>query len=570
MSDERSTAGRVPDPGIRALFRREARWQAWLDVEAALARAQAELGIIPAQAAEAIGRAARLDLLDPARIEEAARRTSHTIVPLVWELARVAGEEAGGWVHWGATTQNITQTGDLIVLRHAHRAFLGLIGQAMEAMASLAERGADMVMPGRTHGQHAVPLTFGYKAAVWIDETLRHLERLRQAEPRVFVAMFGGGAGTFASVGAQGPEIQARMGAHLGLQPMRVPARTVLDHLAEYVALLGLLGASCGKIGREIYTLMKTEFGEVEEPWPPGTVGSSTMPQKRNPQLCQDIIAGAAELRSLVGLALEAAQTEHEADRTNTLMMHEAVSRAAVLMGDVLVRVVEVLRGLKLDPERMRRNLDLSGGLIMAEAVMLKLGEAIGRQHAHDVVYEAAQRAAVSGESFGALLAGDARVTAHLGPERIAALLDPVSYVGLCPQIAREAAARAREAARALGSVVEVACGSVISVERQAIWASADRTRGGSRCHDLRRGSLGAPGLYDGAFWRDAGCALVRLSWLFGRIGLNHASGFGSDGILSAAIPASVSPACESDAFVSRRPFERSVPRSFSANRCAQ
>jgi 3-carboxy-cis,cis-muconate cycloisomerase len=236
MSDERSTAARVPDPGIRALFRRDSRWQAWLDVEAALAKAQAELGIIPAHAAEAIARAARLELLDRNRIDEAARRTSHTIVPLVWELARVAGE-VGRWVHWGATTQNITQTGDLIVLRHAHRIFLRLIGNSLEAMAELAERGAEMLMPGRTHGQHALPLTFGYKAAVWIDEMLRHIERLQQAEPRVFVAMFGGGAGTFASAGTyggnQGPAIQARMAAHLDMRPMSVPARTVLDHLAE-------------------------------------------------------------------------------------------------------------------------------------------------------------------------------------------------------------------------------------------------------------------------------------------------------------------------------------------------
>jgi len=453
MSDERSTAARVPDPGIRALFRRDFRWQAWLDVEAALASAQAELGIIPDSAAQAIAQAARLELLDRDRIAEAARRTSHTIVPLVWELSRVAGD-AGGWVHWGATTQNITQTGDLIVLRHAHRIFLRLIGRSLQAMAGLAERGADMLMPGRTHGQHALPLTFGYKAAVWIDEMLRHLERLQQAEPRVFVAMFGGGAGTFASVGAEGsnpgPEVQARMAAHLDMRPMTVPARTILDHLAEYVALLGLLGATCGKIGREIYILMKTEFGEVEEPLPPGTVGSSTMPQKRNPQLCQDIIAAAAELRSLVPLAMEAAQTEHEADRTTTLMMHEALSRAAILTGDALVRLVNVLSDLKLDPARMRRNLDLSGGLIMAEAVMLKLGEAIGRQHAHDVVYEAAQEAATGNGSFAALLAADTRVTAHLTPVRIAALLDPTAYVGLCPELARQAAERARTAAARL------------------------------------------------------------------------------------------------------------------------
>ena len=157
MSDELPTAARVADPGIRALYKQENRWQAWLDVEVALARSQAELGIIPTEAAEAIARAARLDLLDRKRIDEGFARTGHTIVPLVWELARVVGEPHGGWVHWGATTQNITQTGDLLVLRQAHHIFLRLIGDALLAAADLAERGADMPIAGRTHGQHAVP-----------------------------------------------------------------------------------------------------------------------------------------------------------------------------------------------------------------------------------------------------------------------------------------------------------------------------------------------------------------------------------------------------------------------------
>src|SRR5438132_1369260 len=195
MSDELPTAARVSDPGIRALYRLENRWQAWLDVEVALARAQAELGIIPNEAAEAVAAAARLDLLDRKRIDEGFARTGHTIVPLVWELARVVGEPHGGWVHWGATTQNITQTGDLLVSRQAHHIFLRLIGDALLAAADLAERGADMPIAGRTHGQHAVPATFGYKPAVWIDELLRHIERLQQAAPRIFVAMWGGGAG---------------------------------------------------------------------------------------------------------------------------------------------------------------------------------------------------------------------------------------------------------------------------------------------------------------------------------------------------------------------------------------
>src|SRR6202045_4417274 len=199
MSDELPTAAPISDPGIRALYRLENRWQAWLDVEAALAKAQAELGVIPNEAADAIAKAAHYELLDRARIDEGFARTGHTIVPVVWELSRVTGDEHGGWVHWGATTQNITQTGDLLVLRQAHGIFLRLIGEALTAMADLADRGAEMPIAGRTHGQHAVPATFGYKVAVWIDELLRHVERLKQAAPRIFVAMLGGGAGTFPS-----------------------------------------------------------------------------------------------------------------------------------------------------------------------------------------------------------------------------------------------------------------------------------------------------------------------------------------------------------------------------------
>ena len=448
MNDALPTATRVSDPGIRALYRLENRWQAWLDVEAALARAQAELGIIPHEAATAISAAARLALLDRKRIDEGFVRTGHTIVPLVWELGRVVGEPHGGWVHWGATTQNITQTGDLLVLRQAHGIFLRLIGEALSAMADLAERGADMVLPGRTHGQHAVPATFGYKVAVWIDEMLRHVERLRQVRPRLFVSMLGGGAGTFASLGEQGPAVQEAIGRQLGLVSMGVPSRALGDHLAENICILGLLAATCGKIGREIYTLMKTEFGEVEEPVPPGTVGSSTMPQKRNPKLCQDIIAASAEVRAMVPMALEAMQTEHEADRTTSLMMDTAEARVCIATGDMLSRLGEVLRGLRLDPVRMRHNLDLGGGLIMAEAVMLRLGASMGRQHAHDVVYDAAQAAFVEGRSFAAVLAGDPRVTAQLDAKAIADLLDPTVYTGLCADMARSGAARARDAVR--------------------------------------------------------------------------------------------------------------------------
>jgi 3-carboxy-cis,cis-muconate cycloisomerase len=444
------TSGRVPDPGISALFRADALGQCWLDVEAALAGAQADEGIVPRDAADAIAAAARLDRLDLGRVLQDLARTSHPLMPLIAELARAAGEHAGGWVHWGATTQNIVQTADVITMRRAHAIFARQVAATLTAMAGLADRSAGMVMAGRTHGQHAVPVTFGFKAAAWIDELTRHAERLRQAAPRAFVAMLGGAAGTFAALGEHGPRVQARFAARLGLAPMTVPARSIGDHLAEYVCLLAMLASTCGKIAREVYLLMSTEIGEAEEPAPPGTAGSSTMPQKRNPQLCQDVIAGAASLRALVPLALEAMQAEHEGDAASTTLMHDAIERACTTAGDVLARMDAIMSGLRLDPARMRANLDLDDGLITAEAVMIKLAEATGRQQAHEIVYQAAQ-AAISGQiAFRGQLLADPRVTSHLTGPQIDSLLDPAAYTGLSERIARQSADRAREAARML------------------------------------------------------------------------------------------------------------------------
>lgn len=440
------TGARLPDAGVRSLFTTEARWQAWMNVEAALAEAQAAIGMIPAEMAPVIVEKADLKLFDMDRVNEGFRRTGHTIVPLVWELARLCGEPAGGYVHWGATTENIVRTGDTLQLKKAHAIFLRLIDETTAAMADLAERSAEMVMAGRTHGQHAVPITFGLKVAGWIDGLMRSRERLTESEKRVFVGMLGGAAGSLASFGEDGLVLQAKMSELLGLVPMAVPSRALVDYQAEYIAHLGLLASVASMIGRESYQLMRTEYGEAKEPVPPGTVGSSTMPQKRNPILAQDIIAHAAQVRSTVPLALEAAQIEHEADRTNSVMMRDAMNRACIATGDTLVRLCEVMRGMSLDPERMRRNLNLGGGLIMAEALMLDLARHIGRQEAHDVIYDAAEAAISDGRQFADALAADPRVTQHLTDGQIAAMLDPAAYTGLSGELARQAVQRVRGA----------------------------------------------------------------------------------------------------------------------------
>jgi len=447
LAEDQPTSLRIKDPGIRALFERDARWQAWLDVEAALAEAQAGLGIIPREAADEIRRKARIELFDVSRIEESLRITGHGLVPLIWELDRLCEGDAGGHAHWGATTQNITQTGLILQVRKAHALLLGQLADLLETMANLAERTKDFPIAGRTHGQHAVPSTFGAKVAVWIDELCRHVERMRQCEPRVFVAMLGGGAGTQASFEGRGPETQDRMAELLGLGSMPLPGRTILDHLVEYVMTLCLLDTTCGKAAREVRELMKEEFGEVEEPVPAGSVGSSTMPQKRNPKLCQDIIADETHVRSLLPLALESMIGDHEADGSRSVMLNRSLTETIVMTGDILSRMNELFGGLEVFPERMLTNLSLSGGLIVSERLMLELGRELGRQRAHDEIYEVAQEAAVSDRTFAELLSARPEIADNMDAERIAELLDPTRYTGESANQAVEQATRGRAVA---------------------------------------------------------------------------------------------------------------------------
>ena len=423
---------------VSEIFNESNIFQSYLDVESALARAQASQGIIPLQAAEIITENAKLELLELQNIYDGLDKTGHPLVPLIWELDRVCGEEAGGYIHWGATTQNITQTGKILLIKKCHDSYLRDLGNLLHILGELAEETKDYAMPGRTHGQHAVPATFGYKVAVWIDELIRHTDRLEECEGRIFVAMLGGGAGTMASVGIEGLETQRLIGKELGLGSMTMPSRVIGDHLTEYITLLAMLAATASKISREIYIMMKQEFGEVEEPVPVGAVGSSTMPQKRNPRLCQSVIAWASEIRTFVPMSLEAMQTEHEADAATSVMINSAIDRTCVLMGQITNTLIEIFSGLKVFPDRMRENLDLSGGLILSERIMLELGHKMGRQKAHDVVYEAAQRSVNEQRAFTETLQEEPDVANQLTKEEILGLLDPEQYTGLSSYFAHE------------------------------------------------------------------------------------------------------------------------------------
>ena len=430
---------------VSTLFSREQLFQAYLDVEAALAKAQAKQNIIPEAAAHTISQMAQISNLNMDNINQSLDKTGHPLVPLIWELDRVCGPDAGGYIHWGATTQNITQTGKLLLVKQFHQLFLEKILKLLSVLSELALNTKNYALPGRTHGQHAVPATFGYKVAVWIDEIIRHYYRFKNCEDRVFVTMLGGGAGTMASVGMEGLETQKLMAEELGFTSMSMPARTIGDHLTEYILNLAMFAATSSKMAREIYTLMKQEFGEVEEPVPDGAVGSSTMPQKRNPRNCQDIVAWAAELRTMVPMSLEAMQTEHEADKTTSMMINVAIDRSCELADKIVSSSIYVFTDLKVFPDRMRKNLDLSGGLIMSEQIMLELGKKLGRQRAHDVVYDAAQHSAKTGVDFISALNEQQEITQNFKSDEINSMLDPEQYLGLCVYFAEYFAAEAKK-----------------------------------------------------------------------------------------------------------------------------
>ncbi|UQZ82445.1 3-carboxy-cis,cis-muconate cycloisomerase [Paenibacillus konkukensis] len=443
---------------MHELFSLRSRLQRYLDVEAALALTQAELGIIPPAAGDKIAEAAKVELIDLQRLEAGQAVTGHFMMPLVTELSRAVGEPEGEYVHWGATTQNIEQTGDVLGIRDAVRLLTEELRGVIEALAGLGERTADTVMAGRTHWQQAVPITLGFKVATWTDVMIRHAERLEQLKPRLFTSMTGGAAGTFASMGERGPAVQEGVARRLELTPMKVPARNIVDHFAEYVLLLGMMAATLASMAEEVSRLMSAEFGEVSESLPKGDVGSSTMPQKRNAKKCMEVVIKSARIRALVPTALEAMIQSHEVDGTRSAMMQHAVEQSSILTGDILRAIRKVMTDLEIYPERMRANLELTGGLINAEAVMMTLAQTIGRQTAHEVVHDAAYQVARSGASttFSDVLTADPRVNEHLSKEELRKLLDPAAHTGLSAEIARKTASRARAAAQLMNNDAEV------------------------------------------------------------------------------------------------------------------
>lgn len=425
----------------RALWSDSATLQAWLDVEVALARAQGELGVIPADIAPVLAANADAGRFDLARLSDDIAFAQHPFVPVLRQFEALCGEPAAGYIHWGATTQNIFDTATALQMRRTHALIAAALDRAATALAGLAIRHAETPQAGRTHGQHALPMTFGFKVAGWLAELGRNHARLDARVDPSFVACLGGAIGTFAAMNGKGRAVEARLADILGLEAAGLPMRASFDRAADYVAALGLMAGSAEKLAEDIVFMQRTEIGEVEEAFHMGKVGSSTMAQKRNPSTALLLVSLCRLMRAKVPLALESQVRKDEGDSSATNVMDVAMPDIAILGASIAETLAALVDGLVVHVEAMARNLALSNGLIVSEAVMMRLSDALGRHHAHHLLYEAAQRTVSEGVPFlKAIREHPALRQAAI--DETAFDLDPTRYCGDAAALARHHADR--------------------------------------------------------------------------------------------------------------------------------
>jgi 3-carboxy-cis,cis-muconate cycloisomerase len=414
---------------MRVVFDETTYFQRMLDVEAALARVQGRMGVIPADAAEAIVAAAKVENLRTADLAASARNVGYPVVGLVAGLSTAAGE-AGGWTHWGATTQDIMDTATVLQVRDGLDLIEAELVAVLRALAGQAAKHRGTVMAGRTHLQQALPVTFGLKCAVWAMPFLAHLDRLKQLRARAQVVEFAGAAGTLASLGDQGIAVMQALAADLGLGAPLAPWHVCRDALAETVGFLGLVSGTLAKIATDIILLAQTEVGEVAEPYVAGRGQSSTMPQKRNPIASEYILAAARMVQGLVPVMLGAMAQDHERATGPWQAEALALPQAFVLTHGALLHTRAIAEGMVVDPARMRANLDITHGLIVSEAVMMGLAPVIGRGEAHHVVKHACDIAVAEKVSLADALQRDQAVSSRLDRAAIEKLIDPANYLG--------------------------------------------------------------------------------------------------------------------------------------------
>ena len=430
-ADSRISGHLWTTPEASALFSDEGRIQAWLEILAALAQAQADVGLVPGAAAEAISACADVSRLDLDLVAEQTRASGHSTVGLIRALQRALPEHARQWVYYGATVQDLSDTWFALI-------FKTLGGIAERDVTRMRDRALDLagehrstVMCGRTHGQPGLPITFGFKAAVWAAELDRHLARLRQGRSRWELVQLGGALGTMEFWGGRALELLDAFAARLGLRAPDAPWLTARDGIAEFVWLLAAISATVGKIGNEVYQLQRPEIGELRESFIPGTVGSITMPHKRNPEISEHLVTLSRVIRAQAGLALDGMVCEHERDGRAWKTEWLVIPETAMYFAACLAFGGRMLDGLHVDTGRMLRNIDAHRGYLLSEPVMRALADRLGKHAAHEAVYAAAMNGIDKGQDFRTALRGEARLDPICDSE-LDKLLDVAGSLGSC------------------------------------------------------------------------------------------------------------------------------------------
>jgi 3-carboxy-cis,cis-muconate cycloisomerase len=427
---------------MRRVFSDENRIRHYLEIEAALAGVEARLGIIPANAAAEIAAQARVENIDFAALRQRTELVGSPVIPVVEQLTARCANGLGQYCHWGATTQDLMDTAAVLQIREALVLVENDLAAISDGLGALARRFRDTPMAGRSNLQQAVPITFGFKAAACLAAIERHRARLVELRPRVLTGQFGGAAGTLASLGVRGLEVQSALMDELGLTQPEIAWHTHRDRFAEAGCLLGLVTGTLGKIATDVKLMMQTEVGEAFEAFAPGRGSSSTMPQKRNPVACNYILACASIVRQQVAALLEAMVQDHERAGGPWQIEWIAVPEIFLLASGALAHARTLVSGLHVDTARMRTNLDRTDGQIGAEAVMMALAPLLGRERAHDLVYDLCRRANAEARPLIDLLASDDEVSRHLDRAAIERLLDPANYLGLAATMVDRVLAR--------------------------------------------------------------------------------------------------------------------------------
>ena len=405
--------------------------QKWLDVEVALAEAEADRGVIPREAAHEIAKRAKIEHLEHQKIREKFDQLGHPLMALIKVLQQECKGGAGEFIHWGATTQDIMDTALILQIKEALIIIRNDLNEILRILIAMAKAHRDTVMIGRTHGQHALPTTFGFKVAIWCKEITRHMERLDECKKRVLTGQLGGAVGTMASFGEEGLEIQRIMMEKLGLDIPDIAWHAARDRIAELINVLNMISSTLGKIAEEIFLLQKNEINELEEAFVADKISSSTMPHKKNPATCEAIVGLSRVIQTLAYLSGEIMRAEHERDMILLKCEWLFVPQYFVMFGAILKHSRKLLQGLRINKSQMKKNLEVTDGLILSEQIMLHLAQKLGRQKSHEIIKKLTNKVTMEHASFEEVLLSDPEISKYFARDEIKKLLNPIFYTGL-------------------------------------------------------------------------------------------------------------------------------------------